>query len=102
MHNHAAQNGGIHVTTINEATSTVIRIGTMIGIAIMTVGLLLFGTDYGEKILLGGTIVLVFTPLAGIITSLACLLKEGDRKWAMVAVILIAVIAVGLAITMLT
>jgi len=88
------------VRDINETTSAVIRIGTMIGIAIMTVGLLLYGTDFGEKILLGGTVILVLTPLAGIITSMACLWASGDRKWAMVAVVLVAVIAVGLAITL--
>ena len=78
-----------------------IQTGTVIGIAILALGLVLSGTDYGEDILLAGAVILVFTPLAGILTSLACLLKAGDREWAAVAVILIAVVAVGLAITLL-
>lgn len=86
---------------LNASTVRVIQTGTIIGIAILALGLLLSGTDYGEDVLLVGAVVLVFTPLAGILTSLACLLKAGDRKWAAVAVILIAVVILGLAITLL-
>ena len=86
---------------LNASTVRVIQTGTIIGIAILALGLLLSGTDYGEDVLLIGAVALVFTPLAGILTSLACLLKAGDRKWAAVAVILIAVVILGLAITLL-
>ena len=86
---------------LNASTVRVIQTGTIIGIAILALGLLLSGTDYGEDVLFVGAVVLVFTPLAGILTSIACLLKAGDRKWAAVAVILIAVVALGLAITLL-
>lgn len=79
----------------------VIQTGTIIGIAILALGLLLSGTDCGHDILLVGAVILVFTPFAGILMSLACLLKAGDKKWATVAVILIIVVIVGLAITLL-
>ncbi len=86
---------------LNASTVRTIQTGTVIGIAVLALGLLLSGTDYGEGVLLAGAVVLVFTPLAGILTSLACLLKAGDRKWAAVAVVLIAVVVLGLAITLL-
>lgn len=86
---------------LNESTVKVIQTGTIIGIAILALGLLLSGTEYGEDVLIAGAVILVLTPLAGILTSLACLLKAGDMKWAMVAVVLIVTVAVGLVITLL-
>ncbi len=86
---------------LNASTMRVIQTGTVIGIVILALGLLLSGTDYGEDILMAGAVVLVFTPLAGILTSFACLMKMGDRRWAMVAVILILVVVLGLVITLL-
>ena len=86
---------------LNSATVRTIQTGTVIGIVILALGLLLSGADYGKDILMAGAVVLVLTPLAGVVTSLACLLREGDRKWAMVACVLIAVVAIGLMITLL-
>ena len=87
---------------LNEMTSRVIHTGTVIGIAILTVGLLLSGTDYGSDIMLAGVVILVLTPMAGILTATVYLFKEGDRRWGRVAVILITVIVVGLLISLLT
>ena len=86
---------------LNSATVRVIQTGTVIGIVILAVGLLLSGTEYGEKVLLTGAVVLVFTPLAGIVASMACLIREGDTKWATVGGILIAIVLAGLAFTLL-
>ena len=86
---------------INGLTSRVIRTGTVIGIAILAIGLLLSGINFGEKIMLAGVIILVMTPLAGILTSMTCLFKSGDRTWGMVSVVLVAVVVIGLLITLL-
>ena len=83
-------------------TSKVIQTGTVIGIVILALGLLLSGTYYGETVMLVGVVILVLTPLAGVLTSMGCLFRSGDRTWGTVAVILVAVIAVGLAVTLLT
>ena len=86
---------------MNELTSKVIQAETLAGIAVMAVGLLLSGTGFGNDILLAGTAILIFSPLAGILTSSYCLWREGDRRWFRIAMILIAVIAVGLILTAL-
>ena len=52
--------------------------------------------------MLAGVIILVLTPMAGILTSMTCLFKEGDRRWGTVSVVLVAVIVVGLLISLLT
>ena len=86
---------------LNSATVRVIQTGTIIGIAILAIGLLLSGTDYGERVLLTGAVVLVFTPLAGIVASMTCLIREGDTRWAAVGGVLIAIVLAGLAFTLL-
>jgi len=86
---------------LNSTTSAVIRTGTVIGIVIMAIGLLLSGTDFGSRILLVGTVILVLTPMCGVATSTICLVEAGDRKWVAVALCLILVVVTGLAITVL-
>ena len=90
------------MTTVNESTSKVIRIGTVIGIAVLAVGLLASGTDLGGSILLAGVVLLVLTPFAGVLTSMTCLFRSGDRTWGAVAAALVVIVVVGLLITLLT
>ena len=56
--------------------------------------------DY-DGLLWLGIITLIFTPMASIVASEACLWQEGDRKWFAVGIVLIMVIVTGLAVTAL-
>ena len=76
-------------------TASVLRLGTYSGIALMAAGLLLGSFDFGKDVMDVGIIVLIMTPLAGVLVSTACLWREGDIRWLRISLLLIAVIAVG-------
>jgi len=87
--------------SLDSKTATVLKAGTLVGIAIMAAGILLSSFDISEDIMYAGVVILVCTPMAGVFVSTACLYKEGDKKWTGVAIVLIAVILLGLLITSL-
>ena len=84
------------MSNTDRQTSAVPRTGTVLGIGIMAIGLLLTSFDISEDILTAGIGILIFTPVAGVAVSTKCLWQEGDRKWTGVALILIAAITVGM------
>ncbi len=81
---------------LNVQTAAVLRAGTVIGISVLAVGLLLSAFDISEYILTAGAAVLIFTPMAGVAVSAKCLWQEGDRRWTSVAIILIIAVAAGM------
>lgn len=89
------------MTDLNRSTAAVLHYMTLVGIAILVIGLLLHPCDISDRILLVGALILVFTPMAGVIVSTACLAKLRDAYWLKTAVVLVLVIAVGLVLTYL-
>ncbi|MCQ2069959.1 MAG: DUF1634 domain-containing protein [archaeon] len=88
--------------SLNDETSWILRAGTTVGLVLLTIGLLTSTLDIGNTILYAGTLVLICTPMAGVLVSTKCLLVEKDRFWSKIALLLILVVAAGLAITVLT
>lgn len=85
--------------TLNDETSRVLKYGTLLGLCIMTLGLLTISFDFSEKLLAAGVLILILTPPAGIVVSTKCLIQEGDRTWTRVALTLIAVLVLGIVIS---
>ncbi len=84
---------------LGRQTSLILRAGTVLGIGIMALGLFMTAFGFPEDVLNVGICVLVLTPMAGVAVSIKCLWQEGDRRWTGVALVLVAAIAVGMALT---
>ena len=82
------------------ATADTLRYGILISMVIIMLGLAVSWFGYGERILWLGVLMLILTPLFGIIVSLVCLISENDRHWTKVTAALLSVIAAGIAVAM--
>ena len=80
---------------MNRMTALTLRIGMTIGIAIMIIGLVLDAMSMGQDVLFAGVLILIASPFLGVIVTTVALISSGDRKWSLVAIILIAIISIG-------
>ncbi len=85
--------------SLNEETSRVLKYTTLIGLSIMIVGLALSSFDFSETLLTVGVLILIFSPFAGVLVSTKCLVKEKDRDWSKVAVLLVFILIAGMIIS---
>ena len=83
---------------LNQSTGRTLRYGITVGITILITGLIvnMFSEDIGERILWFGIGVLVFIPLVSILVSALALYMERDMYWLRIALIVIAISAVGM------
>ena len=84
---------------VNNLTSTVLRISLITGLIITTAGLLL-QDHFGDIILWVGLLIMICSPLIGILTTFIMLFKEKDWKWVKITLVLIVVIVAGLVISL--
>mgnify|MGYP002738601556 CR=1 FL=1 len=83
-----------------KATSKTLWIGAVLGIAIIAAGLAVNILGYGEGVLWLGLLILIVSPMLGVVVSAFHLLKDRDYAWAMVALVLIAMTVISIAITL--
>ncbi len=84
---------------LHEATSKTLWISVVLGIATIAVGLIVDLLGYGEGILWLGVLILILSPILGVVASAISLLKDRDYAWAVAALILIAMTAVSIILT---
>ena len=84
---------------VNNLTSTVLKISLIAGLIITTAGLLL-QDHFGDIILWVGLLIMICSPLIGILTTFMMLFKEKDWKWVKITLVLIVVIVAGLVISL--
>jgi uncharacterized membrane protein len=84
--------------TLEDNTSFVLRYGSMIGIAVVLAGVLSYFLDLADSgtIMTAGIAAIVFTPFAGMLVSFATLSMNKERKYAVSALLLIAVTVIGM------
>ncbi len=80
---------------MNRMTALTLRIGMTLGIAVMIIGLVLDAMSMGQDVLFAGVLILIASPFLGIIVTTVALISSRDRKWSLVAIILIAIISIG-------
>lgn len=88
--------------SLNDETSWVLKWGTVVGLAIMAVGLVLSFAGFSEDIMAAGILVLIFPPAVGVVVTTKCLVQEKDWKWVKVAILLIIILAAGCVLSYLT
>ncbi len=86
---------------LNKATALTLRAGVVLGMILMVVGLAVSAMDGGDSVLYFGVLVLIASPLAGVVVTLLCLLREKDRFWAMIAGILLMITIAGVLISLI-
>ena len=86
---------------LNKATALTHRAGVVLGMILMVVGLAVSAMDGGDSVLYFGVLVLIASPLAGVVVTLLCLLREKDRFWAMIAGILLMITIAGVLISLI-
>ncbi|MGI6009558.1 MAG: DUF1634 domain-containing protein [Methanomethylophilus sp.] len=84
---------------LNAQTSFVLKWGSVLGIIIMAVGIVVSMFADADAILYTGILVLILTPPVALAVSAKCLWQDGDRKWFGVAMVLIAVIVISMIVT---
>ena len=86
--------------SLYENTAAALRYGIVVGVIIIAIGLLVscFDTSYDARILWFGILVMLATPLFGIIVSTVSLVTEKDWKWVAVAAVLLSIITTGILI----
>lgn len=86
---------------LNKATALTLRAGVVLGMILMVIGLAVSAMDGGDSVLYFGVLVLIASPLAGVVVTLLCLLREKDRFWAMIAGILLMITIAGVLISLI-
>ena len=80
---------------LNKITALALRIGILVGMAAIAVGLVCEMTGMGEDVLYWGILILIASPFIGVLASFAALVHERDWHWATVALVLIAITGTG-------
>ena len=84
--------------TLYKNTAAALRYGIVVGIIVIAIGLMTssFDTSLEDRILWFGILIMLATPLFGIVVSMISLAMEKDWKWVSVASVLLSIIAVGI------
>ena len=77
-------------------TSLTLKYSLMISVAVVIIGLIAHLMDMGGDILRTGIFMVIISPLIGVAVTTLSLYIEKDLKWMAVALILIAMSAVGI------
>ncbi len=85
---------------LNRSTAMMLRIGIYVGLAVIIAGLAMSMLGLGDTVLYMGMLILIISPFLGIVVSLAALIREGDRKWAGVAAVLLIITVIGVIISL--
>ena len=84
---------------VNDLTSTVLKISLIFGLIVTTAGLLLLD-HFGDTILWVGLLILICSPLIGVLVTFIMLFKEKDWRWVKITLVLIVVIVTGLVLSL--
>ena len=77
-------------------TSVTLKISVYIGVAAVLIGLIAYLLDMGDTLLRTGLLIVIISPLAGVVVTTVSLYLEKDMKWVTVALILIAISIIGI------
>ena len=83
-----------------DSVSFVLRCGSVIGIIVIAIGVVAYFADLDmfEGIMLSGITIIVFTPFARMIASFITLSVNREKRYAVSALILIAITIIGMGV----
>jgi uncharacterized membrane protein len=77
-------------------TSLTLKYSVFVSVFIVIVGLILYMADMGDKVLWAGLLMVIVSPLLGVIVTTISLWMEKDLKWMYIALLLIAISVIGI------
>jgi len=85
---------------LEDSTSFVLRYGAIIGVIIVAVGAVMHLADlsYSGTVMTAGIATIILTPFAGVIVSFVTLSMNREKRYAIAALVLIAIILAGMLI----
>ncbi len=88
---------------LNSSTGRVLRYGITVGVAVLLIGLVAsaFSEDVSERIMWVGVGIVIFVPFVSVIVSSLALYCEKDWYWLKRVLLVVAISAVGLVISLL-
>lgn len=84
---------------MESITARTLKYSISISIVLIVIGIVLEMGGVTDTILYGGVCALILCPLLGVIVSTVCLFTERDRDWILIAMILIAISAINMTIS---
>ena len=77
-------------------TSLTLKYSLIVSMAVVIVGVIAHLMDMGDDILWTGLLLVIVSPLIGVVVTTVSLWLEKDYKWMYVALILIAISVIGI------
>ncbi len=63
---------------------------------VVIIGLILYMADMGDRVLWAGLLMVIVSPLLGVVVTTVSLWMEKDLKWMYIALLLIAISVIGI------
>ncbi len=86
---------------MNLAVSRTLRYSVYVSMAVIMIGVILHLAEINDDVLWAGVLFLILSPIIGLIVVLYHLIKENDRKWLIIALILVAISVVNVVLVRL-
>ena len=77
-------------------TSLTLKYSVFVSVFIVIVGLILYMADMGDRVLWAGLLMVIISPLLGVVVTTISLWMERDLKWMYIALLLIAISVIGI------
>ena len=84
---------------LETRTSLTLKYSIYVGVLIMVAGLIINAICDDDRILWTGLLILIVSPLMGVVVSTVTLIQEKDRYWVTVALILVAISVINILMT---
>ena len=77
-------------------TSLTLKYSVFVSVFVVIVGLILYMADMGDRVLWAGLLMVIVSPLLGVVVTTVSLWMEKDLKWMYIALLLIAISVIGI------
>ena len=77
-------------------TSVTLKYSVFVSMFVVIIGLILYMADMGDRVLWAGLLMVIVSPLLGVVVTTVSLWMEKDLKWMYIALLLIAISVIGI------
>lgn len=82
--------------SLEHSTALTLRIGVMVGLVLMAIGLIMQYLGMGDGVIYAGVLILIASPFLGVVTTTVCLFLEKDVYWGIIGAILLVITGSGI------
>lgn len=87
---------------LEHSTATTLRVGILLGLALIVIGLITEWAGMGDGLIYAGLLLLIASPFLGVITTTVCLFVEKDVYWGVIGIILLLITSSGIILNLVT